>query len=1196
MFSRWLFFIATFLLALPSVSRSMNTSPSFLNNLFLAIQKHHVATIYLAIQQGHIRPTTINNIKNEKGDSLSICALRAGDIRILHLLILAGAQLHTTDKGFKEALLQNALAGNIHLFKYLIHNKLLSSEYLNNEHFLGKSLFENVLDTYREHRDDFSQRYNSLDRFERTANQATLKALEALLDLLLTLPLTLPLQNREHAQLLLIMSITSNNKEKVETILASGLSPHFIHASQQTPLMIAASQGNIPIIKLLIEHGANIQEISAHGTLLHYLARCGEVLDIVPILVDSFKNDTKALETFLLIEDERGNTAFHIASSCNLPFLKALLSYVSPSTLITRNQKGMTCISIAAGQLPSNGPHNECFESLLERYPALFTRKILFSPHEEPVTSLHQATTSGSLTRIKRIINLLEEPDQTPEDATAFYQKVLLQKDNFKRTPLSLAAYCGHLEVLEYFWQLLRLDTYTPQELSSIISFRVLKNATQRGHLPIVEFLINHGALSFYAEDKCMLVLHALLRKAIRSGNVDLASLFLQKGAPLVLQNSALQNQLPLLHLAVLSNNVEMVNWLLPLGDFVEEIDSKGSTAIDYAVKCLNVPMIRAIHSFGGQLRPTHLNIAYSNIGIDLQARAHVETTIYLLLEAGLSLVDPTVDPLIRKKIQIYLLSNQYLGQPVCFSILLEDETNTLAQMRATFTSKSTFFQDQEHLHYALQLACGRGHLKIVESLLAYYKEKLKETKGTCTLKKYFPHYIRLAARKNYKELLAYFLKASKDFNVSYEEQAQLYTCALAAALEHFNVEELEEVFSSAFQEGTFDPKGIENILQRAALLGDATTINFIRIWSVHDKAQKHIQSPQWQNDVLNAFHNALYNKFAHVLEAILALGNLTVDQITHALTWIMNDPSFDIASSNCIRAILKYDYRKHCYSQSYSGINCASLGESLRKALLRDNACGLIALRYTLLQLLAHHQQALLAYDILKRSSLPDNEAPLNTLPEDVAVSIASHIHPNSRLATDISGLLDSATQGSIDIDIFHSTLKKALQESDTPTLSLLYTFILENQQALTEYVQSEAFSAALRKGFNAALKAGKASMLLLIMKLKMFTPAQLTAALDFAIEQLLTDSGWRFIGVIETILAHDRQRYALAQEGIALQERLIRIRALLEQNDLERRTRTLYTQVVELLNEYSTYRQQSIHTQTNVLPTAERQLNTHF
>lgn len=111
----------------------------------------------------------------------------------------------------------------------------------------------------------------------------------------------------------------------------------------QTPLHVSSTLGSIPLVKLLLKHGAHLSSIDSHGqTALHLAAAAGHE-PCLALLLDEGGDE--------IIEsgDIHGNSPLHHAAyNGRLECAKLLLETAANS--ITRNSKGLTPYNLAITQ------------------------------------------------------------------------------------------------------------------------------------------------------------------------------------------------------------------------------------------------------------------------------------------------------------------------------------------------------------------------------------------------------------------------------------------------------------------------------------------------------------------------------------------------------------------------------------------------------------------------------------------------------------------------------------------------------------------------------------------------------------------------------------------------------------------------------------------------------------------------------
>jgi len=304
-------------------------------------------------------------------------------------------------------------------------------------------------------------------------------------------------------------------------------------AGGRTPLTLAASRGSIPLAKMLLGKGAevNMADRREHRTALHYACQKG-TMEMVDLLL-SHKAEIKPV-------DREKATPLYLAKSEGHDGLVKKLASMGAKERVTYHtaEPGFpwgTLWPVALAPL------------------VIFT--VVFCLD---AGNVHTAAATGNLRKVKSLVEanpkLLDEPSE-----------------KFHETPLQEAASAGRLEVVRYLVEKGARVHYGAAHGSS-----PLERAVSRGHKDVVIYLLEHtGAASDEARP-----LHA----AAENGNLDLATLLLEKGFSF---NQPDRNGRTPLHRAVESDSLDIVTLLIEKGAEVNAPstgrENMGRTPLHYA-------------------------------------------------------------------------------------------------------------------------------------------------------------------------------------------------------------------------------------------------------------------------------------------------------------------------------------------------------------------------------------------------------------------------------------------------------------------------------------------------------------------------------------------------------------------------------------------------------------------------------------
>ncbi|KAM3072556.1 hypothetical protein ACMFMG_009350 [Clarireedia jacksonii] len=251
------------------------------------------------------------------------------------------------------------------------------------------------------------------------------------------------------------------------------------------PLIQASSNGNIEVVRSLLDKGADISVTNKDGWTPLYIASSNGHLEVVKFLLEK--------DADLSIGDNIRCTPLIAASGYgHLEIVKLLLERGADLSIATNN--GWTPLNAAS----SHG-HLEIVKLLLERGADLSIAT------NDGWTPLNAASSHGHL----EIVKLLLERGADLSIAT-----------NNGWTPLNIASYSGHLEVVKLLLENTQVDT-TKRDNNGRTAFFY---AAMRGHHELVQLLLARSPLELYTHD-CYNVTPLLA--AVRNGHEKVAELLL---------------------------------------------------------------------------------------------------------------------------------------------------------------------------------------------------------------------------------------------------------------------------------------------------------------------------------------------------------------------------------------------------------------------------------------------------------------------------------------------------------------------------------------------------------------------------------------------------------------------------------------------------------------------------------------------
>jgi serine/threonine-protein phosphatase 6 regulatory ankyrin repeat subunit A len=223
----------------------------------------------------------------------------------------------------------------------------------------------------------------------------------------------------------------------------------------RTPLMLAVTNNYHQVVQLLVDHGAHVDAHDKHlRTALHRAVATGAE-ESVEMLLQARADPT--------MRDKLGRTAVHFAAICgHYNLMEVLLNNGGSAT--TPDKHGYTPVHWAC-----YCGHDKCLENLLEKCDELSSGNA-FTPLHCAVIRDSESCAELLLERMDTSdINFKDSGGRTAVHAAAFNDNIdcmqlLVSRggatnlaDNMGRTPLMMAAYFGHTNVVDLLMSRLSL-------------------------------------------------------------------------------------------------------------------------------------------------------------------------------------------------------------------------------------------------------------------------------------------------------------------------------------------------------------------------------------------------------------------------------------------------------------------------------------------------------------------------------------------------------------------------------------------------------------------------------------------------------------------------------------------------------------------------------------------------------------------
>ncbi|KAJ6636025.1 Protein TANC2 [Pseudolycoriella hygida] len=364
-----------------------------------------------------------------------------------------------------------------------------------------------------------------------------------------------------------LRNVYSPNVKVSRLLLLAGASPDFVtnFLGKAPILCIAAHEGNVSMVKLLLEFGADVELANSQGCTPLILAASNGHCDVVRQLVAAgcSLGHTDTANRCALVHAARMNKITVVKYLIACDWLQrpnsndVTLAEASQQALIAAASQGNTSI----------------IEDLLDMDDLLINATDSLTGE----TALSSSSKSG----------------HTETAAALISRGALVDGKNKKGlTPLLLAVKDGHWAVTE---RLLQNRADAEQVDSSGKTALII--AAEEGHVGIIDLLVNRGA-SLLAQDRDGLT--ALSWSCLR-GRLQAAKCLAERNADI--QHVDNTGRTPL-DLAAYQGSAALVQMLLDKGVKIEHVDMNGMRPLDRAIACRNIQVVQVFLKRGAKLGP----------------------------------------------------------------------------------------------------------------------------------------------------------------------------------------------------------------------------------------------------------------------------------------------------------------------------------------------------------------------------------------------------------------------------------------------------------------------------------------------------------------------------------------------------------------------------------------------------------------
>ncbi|XP_069675384.1 uncharacterized protein [Periplaneta americana] len=476
----------------------------------------HLSSVYGQVSLVEFILENVSDIDTVAGIDEKTALLYAaefGQLQVVKLLVQRGASVKICDKYGNTPLLLAAKIGKWNLIQYLLqlnHDPAVQNMYGDNiMHVAARFSNAVIVSEILEFAEDIIDTRNSSNLTPLLV--AALKEKWNIVKLLS--PYADLSASDEYGENVLHHAAKNADAGTVSYLLeTAGDIVNIPNINEQTPLLVAAANGNWDVAKLLLKY-ADIEACDMYGdNILHHACRNGDtelvkfLINIKSDLIDSYNRNlctplfsaalyrnlhvVKLLldHTNILICDTEGNTILHYAVRIADTELLTLLLDCRPQIVDCSNYDNQTPLMVA---IQHN--HLKCYQLLMCYDPDLSAND------DNGDTALHYAARYNAVYVMTDLLSYGTNIDYC---------------NNNLETSLYVAVKYGHLQVTEVL-----CEKGADVNVKNFMAFTPLHMAAQLGHLQIVRLLVVFGASLVSRDINC----HTPLDIASLNDNLDVA-------------------------------------------------------------------------------------------------------------------------------------------------------------------------------------------------------------------------------------------------------------------------------------------------------------------------------------------------------------------------------------------------------------------------------------------------------------------------------------------------------------------------------------------------------------------------------------------------------------------------------------------------------------------------------------------------